>query len=192
MFGYDRRRFLSGDSNILAACVLWSTLLLAAACARAQSTDSDQHSTAPGSISTQSSDTYGAAPGTTGTETRDSIDAEPQDGSQEQQTVDAQDKAAVFDIDVLIDRMKQTEAIGVISKLSLKNQVDDLLEKAEEIKKKEPDSDISAQKSALREDFEGLILKTVTLLTKGEDFSLAEDIYLAREELWKSIMENKA
>ena len=98
----------------------------------------------------------------------------------------------VFNIDVLIERMKGTNAIGVISKLSLKNQVDDLLEQASDIKVKESAEDLSQRKSALREEFEGLILKTVALLNKGEDFTLAEDIYLAREELWKSIMENKA
>ncbi len=100
---------------------------------------------------------------------------------------DSKDK---FDVDVLVERMKETKAIGVITKLSLKNQVDDLLEKAEEIKQN--DKDTTDEKSELREDFEGLILKTVSLLNKGEDYSLAEDIYLAREELWQSIMENKA
>jgi len=70
------------------------------------------------------------------------------------------------------------------------NQVNDLIEKADDIKNNE--GDFSEEKSALRENFEGLILKTVTLLNKGEDYTLAEDIYLAREELWKSIMENKA
>ena len=95
-----------------------------------------------------------------------------------------------FNVDVLVDRMKETKAIGVITKLSLKNQVDDLLEKADKIKS--TNGDTTEKKSALRENFEGLILKTVTLLNKGEDYMLAEYIYLAREELWKSIMENKA
>jgi hypothetical protein len=98
----------------------------------------------------------------------------------------------VFDIEMLVERMKETDAIGVISKLSLKNKVDDLLEQAEEIKDDEPGLDKSEQTRVLREKFEGLILKTVALLNKGEDFTLAQDIYLAREELWKSIMENKA
>ncbi len=100
------------------------------------------------------------------------------------------EEEAKFDVDELVVRMKQTDAIGVITKLSLKNQVDDLLEKAEKIK--QDNDDATDKKSKLREDFEGLILKTVTLLNKGEDYNLAEDIYLAKEQLWESIMENKA
>ncbi len=116
----------------------------------------------------------------------------PSSDSQPPESKTVRDQVGVFNIDVLVERMKQTDAIGVISKLSLKNKVDDLLEQANKIKTAEPDTDFSQAKLELRENFEGLILKTVALLNKGEDFALAEDIYLAREELWKSIMENKA
>lgn len=115
-----------------------------------------------------------------------------QQSAEDQSGSDGQNESGVFDIEMLIERMKQTDAIGVISKLSLKNKVDDLLEQARIIKEDDSDTDKSEQTEALRENFEGLILKTVTLLNKGEDYSLAEDIYLAREQLWKSIMENKA
>jgi len=94
----------------------------------------------------------------------------------------------VFDIDVLIERVKETDAVGVFTKLSLKNQIDDLLERAVEVTQA-PAPEYVEQ---LRNEFEGLLLKTVTLLNNGEDYTLAEDIYLAREQLWKSIMENKA
>lgn len=111
------------------------------------------------------------------------------EGNSEDSTTETEEKPT-FNVDVLVDRMKETKAIGVITKLSLKNQVDDLLEQADEIKS--TNGEVAEEKSALRENFEGLILKTVTLLNKGKDYTLAEYIYLAREELWKSIMENKA
>ena len=111
------------------------------------------------------------------------------DANSKDSTAEIEEKP-IFNVDVLVDRMKETKAIGVITKLSLKNQVDDLLEKADEIKN--TNGEATEEKSALRENFEGLILKTVTLLNKGKDYTLAEYIYLAREELWKSIMENKA
>src|SRR5262245_61888339 len=38
-------------------------------------------------------------------------------------------KAATLDLDALETRLKQTKAIGLMTKLSLKNQVDDLLDK---------------------------------------------------------------
>ncbi len=116
--------------------------------------------------------------------------------SEQQETTVSEDQTSeakqdpTFNVDILVDRMKETKAIGAITKLSLKNQVDDLLEKADEIKNSSEDT--TEEKSELRENFEGLILKTVALLNKGEDYTLAEDIYLAREVLWKSIMENKA
>ena len=117
-------------------------------------------------------------------------ESEQESETESEVTTSEPEPELTFDVDVLVERMKETKAIGVITKLSLKNQVDDLLEKADEIKN--TNGDATEEKSALRENFEGLILKTVTLLNKGEDYTLAEDIYLAREELWKSIMENKA
>ena len=127
-----------------------------------------------------------------GTSDGQAVDSEDPSAGDTAQGVDAEDGAPPFDIDTLVERMKNTDAIGVISKLSLKNKVDDLLERADEIKQKQASGDVASHTSALREEFEGLILKTIALLNKGEDYTLAEDIYLAREALWKSIMENKA
>lgn len=133
-----------------------------------------------------------------------SVDATPVDDNAtetatskviETYTVEAVDPAVeplveepVFDIDVLIERVKETDAVGVFTKLSLKNQIDDLLEHAAEVNQSPAPENVEK----LRNEFEGLLLKTVTLLNNGEDYTLAEDIYLAREQLWKSIMENKA
>ena len=127
---------------------------------------------------------------TSESETQPQLNAEQALENDSEQDIQTQDNEITFNVDMLVERMKETDAIGVITKLSLKNQVDDLLDQANDIK--ENDGDVSEDKTELREDFEGLILKTVTLLNKGEDFILAEDIYQAREQLWKSIMENKA
>ena len=104
-------------------------------------------------------------------------------GSENKQLVEEQ----VFDIDVLIERVKETNAIGFITKLSLKNQLDDLLEHAEDVNENPTAEDVEQ----IEAEFDGLLLKTVTLLNNGEDFTLAEDIFQARDQLWESIMENK-
>ena len=182
---------LTSESNRLFkinTCVLMLFLLIAFSYSYAQTTDSQNDNT---DIESQNTDEVLSGNG----QSENSDKASAVDDSQQDKSNNAtntQLQSSVFNIDTLIERMKQTSAIGVISKLSLKNKVDDLLEQAEELKAEQSNSDNSQQKLALREDFEGLILKTVALLNKGEDFTLAEDIYLAREELWKSIMENKA
>ena len=163
----------------------------------AQTTDKAQDSAEPqiqttGSESSESIDSESLGIETIKTDSDNSASNNQQSKSLQAEAVDAQDQDSEFNIDDLIERMKQTDAIGVISKLSLKNKVDDLLEQANDIKSRESETDVSEEKTALRENFEGLILKTVALLNKGEDFTLAEHIYLAREQLWKSIMENKA
>ena len=182
-----KRLFYKGTCFTL-VCLVTSCLLTLTHYSQAQATDNDQEIAESQDRTTQSNQASDQAKHTE-LDPLD-LDNESNDDNNQQKTNLQPD--SVFNIDVLIERMKQTDAIGVISKLSLKNQVDDLLEQASDIKGKEPAADTSKQKSQLREEFEGLILKTVTLLNKGEDFTLAEDIYLAREELWKSIMENKA
>ena len=172
-------------------------LLILSAYSQAQTTDSTQDNTelqiqTTDSGYSQSDDSESVVNESVESDSKNSPADNQQNKSLQTENNNAQDHNTEFNIDVLIERMKQTDAIGVISKLSLKNKVDDLLEQADEIKAKQAGSDLSKEKSALRENFEGLILKTVALLNKGEDFTLAEYIYLAREELWKSIMENKA
>lgn len=91
-----------------------------------------------------------------------------------------------FNFDGLIERLKQTDAIGTITKLVLKSDADTLLEYAAGYRQNKSPT----QLSTLRARYDGLILKVVTLLEK--DPALATDIYRAREQVWLHLLEDKA
>ena len=79
----------------------------------------------------------------------------------------------------LEQRLRDTHAIGVFTKLSLKNQVDDLLNEFRALYKG-PDKRPTAQ---LRQQYDLLLLKVLTLL-QDSDPSLAAAISSSREAIW--------
>lgn len=79
----------------------------------------------------------------------------------------------------LEQRLRATHAIGVFTKLSLKNQVDDLLNAFRELYRG-PDKHPSAE---LRQRYDLLLLKVLTLLQDG-DPPLAAAISSSREAIW--------
>jgi hypothetical protein len=79
----------------------------------------------------------------------------------------------------LEQRLRETRAIGVFTKLSLKNQVDDLLNAFRELYRG-PDKHPSAE---LRQRYDLLLLKVLTLLQDG-DPPLAAAISSSREAIW--------
>jgi hypothetical protein len=90
----------------------------------------------------------------------------------------AQPAAPSLDLASLEERLKDTRAIGVFTKLSLKNQVDDLLSqfRAFHAKKIPPLNE-------LRQRYDLLLLKVLSLLQDG-DPPLAAQISSSREALW--------
>jgi hypothetical protein len=93
-------------------------------------------------------------------------------------------KAPTLDLGSLEQRLKDTKAIGVFTKLSLKNQVDDLLAELRAFHKgagKTP-------AAALRQKYDTLIIKVLTLLQDG-DPQLASAIASSREALWGILMD---
>lgn len=93
-------------------------------------------------------------------------------------------KAPTLDLGSLEQRLKDTKAIGVFTKLSLKNQVDDLLGELRAFHKgagKTP-------AAALRQKYDTLIIKVLTLLQDG-DPQLASTIASSREALWGILMD---
>jgi hypothetical protein len=88
--------------------------------------------------------------------------------------------AGTLDLSSLEKRLRDTKAIGVFTKLSLKNQVDDLLEKFREFHQ----SRDQALLAKLRQAYDLLLLKVLSLL-QDNDPSLARDISSSREALWK-------
>lgn len=91
-----------------------------------------------------------------------------------------------LDLGSLEQRLKDTRAIGVFTKLSLKNQVDDLLS---ELRAYHAGSATTPQ-AALRQKYDTLIIKVLTLLQNG-DPQLATAVASSREALWGILMDPK-
>ncbi|HSN22080.1 MAG TPA: hypothetical protein VLS49_15460, partial [Usitatibacter sp.] len=84
-----------------------------------------------------------------------------------------------LDVKSLEQRLKETDAIGVMTKLSLKNQVDDLLEQFRDYYAGRS----RATLAELRRPFELLLMKVLSLL-QDRDPALAKAIHDSRDALW--------
>ena len=98
----------------------------------------------------------------------------------------AKPKAPTLDLTSLEQRLKSTNAIGVMTKLSLKNQVDDLLDRFREYyqgKLKIPLAD-------LRRSYDLLVQKVLSLL-QDTDPPLATAIVASRDAIWGILSDPK-
>jgi len=93
--------------------------------------------------------------------------------------VASQPVPAPLDLESLGTRLKQTRAIGVLTKLSLKNQVDDLLQKFRAYHRQQG----TATLPELRRSYDMLMLKVLSLL-QDSDPPLARDIVQSRAAIW--------
>jgi hypothetical protein len=87
--------------------------------------------------------------------------------------------AAPLDLNLLETRLRETKAIGVFTKLSLKNQVDDLLDRFRAYHKRQG----TVTLTELRRNYDMLMLKVLALL-QDSDPSLARDIVKSRAAIW--------
>jgi hypothetical protein len=87
--------------------------------------------------------------------------------------------SAALDLAGLEQRLRETRAIGVFTKLTLKNQVDDLLEQFRAFHR----GQIETQLAELRQRYDLLLLKVLTLL-QDSDPQLAAAIASSREAIW--------
>jgi hypothetical protein len=95
-----------------------------------------------------------------------------------------QPAAATLDFKSLETRLRQTKAIGMLTKLSLKNQIDDLLVRFRAYHQRQG----GASLADLRRNYDMLVLKVLSLL-QDSDPSLARDIVRSRSAIW-SILED--
>jgi len=86
---------------------------------------------------------------------------------------------STLDLASLEQRLRDTRAIGVLTKLSLKNQVDDLLNQFRSFYRGERKTSLAE----LRQRYDLLLLKVLTLLQDG-DAPLAMAISSSREAIW--------
>jgi hypothetical protein len=91
-----------------------------------------------------------------------------------------------LDLAGLEQRLRETHAIGVFTKLSLKNQVDDLLDQFRGFY----DGQIKVPLADLRQRYEQLLLEVVTLL-QDADAQLANAIVSSREAIWGVLTDPK-
>jgi len=87
--------------------------------------------------------------------------------------------APPLDLTSLETRLRETKAIGVFTKISLKNQVDDLLVKFRAYHKRQA----ALSLAELRRSYDMLLLKVLSLL-QDSDPSLARDIVASRAAIW--------
>ncbi|MEO7386140.1 MAG: hypothetical protein ABIX37_04315 [Gammaproteobacteria bacterium] len=84
-----------------------------------------------------------------------------------------------LDLAALETRLRETRAIGVLTKISLKNQVDDLLDRFRAYYKRQAKTTLAD----LRRPYDMLLLKVLSLL-QDSDPPLAQDIVASREAIW--------
>jgi hypothetical protein len=84
-----------------------------------------------------------------------------------------------LDLKSLETRLKETKAIGVFTKLTLKNQIDDLLEQFRAFYQ----GRLKTPLAELRRSFDMLVMKTLALL-QDADPPLASALASSRESIW--------
>ena len=95
--------------------------------------------------------------------------------------------APTLDLDALEARLKATKGIGLMTKLSLKNQVDDLLD---EFRKHYAGKPVPTM-AELRRSYDLLMMKVLSLL-QDRDQQLASDILSSRERIWGLLADPKS
>jgi hypothetical protein len=96
---------------------------------------------------------------------------------------DGGEKKAGINMDMLIERLKQTPAIGVFTKLAIRGDILDLKDEIQTYKQK---SMLQSKLDDIRARFDGLLIKIMALLQA--DPALSKDLYTARESIWKSLL----
>lgn len=94
--------------------------------------------------------------------------------------------APALNLDSLEQRLRDTKAIGVFTKLSLKNQVDDLLNDFRTFYRGKSKLVLTD----LRQRYDLLVMKILTLL-QDSDTRLAADIRSSREAIWNILQDPK-
>jgi hypothetical protein len=93
---------------------------------------------------------------------------------------------ASLDLDALKTQLKATKALGVFTKLALKNQVDDLMEKFREHHAGKATPSVTE----LRRSYDLLMMKVLSLL-QDHDPNLASEIVSSRERIWGLLVDPK-
>ena len=93
---------------------------------------------------------------------------------------------APLDLKELKQELKDTKAIGIFSKITLKNQMDDLLGRMRKYHQGQPNPPLTD----LRRSYELLVMKLLSLV-QDDDRKLASDIAASREAIWALLADPK-
>jgi hypothetical protein len=93
---------------------------------------------------------------------------------------------ATLDLKELKQELRDTKAIGFFSKITLKNQMDDLLNRF----RKYHQGQASPPLTDLRRSYELLVMKVLSLV-QDDDKKLASDITASREAIWGLLADPK-
>lgn len=94
--------------------------------------------------------------------------------------------AAPLDLTALKEKLKATKAIGVFTKISLKNQVDDLMKQFSDYYQGKGKSTMPE----LRRAYDLLLMKVLSLL-QDSDQKLASEVVSSREAIWALLSDPK-
>jgi len=94
--------------------------------------------------------------------------------------------APALDLNTLETRLRETKAIGIFTKISLKNLVDDLLDNFRDYY----DGKAKLTMKDLRRSYDLLMMKVLSLL-QDEDQKLASAIVSSREAIWRLLADEK-
>jgi len=100
--------------------------------------------------------------------------------------VSAVDSPPTLNLAALERRLRDTRAIGVFAKLTLKNQVDDLLDEFRDFYR----GTLKIPITALRQRYDLLMMKVLSLL-QDTDAALAASIQASREIIWSILKDPK-
>ena len=98
----------------------------------------------------------------------------------------AEKKEPPMDVEALEARLRETKAIGLFTKLALKNQIDDLMKQFGEYHQGVKKISINS----LRQSYDMLILKMLAVIQDG-DPPLANTILSSREAIWKILSDRE-
>ena len=149
----------------------------AAAKATARSTAAPAAAKAPVADAAKNASSHVGAAATT--PAKDEHAAPPAKESSVAATSQKPSAAMALDLAALKQRLRDTHAIGVFTKLSLKNQVDDLLGKFKAFHAGSRPPTLADVRPA----YEMLLMKVLSLLQDG-DKALASDINASRDAIW--------
>jgi hypothetical protein len=130
--------------------------------------------------------TVAARPATPRTAAKPAAPATPKPAAAARPAPVVKAAAAPLNLKALTQQLRDTKAIGIFTKIALKNQVDDLLDSF----RKHYQGNEKLAMADLRRSFDLLMMKVLSLL-QDEDQKLASAIVSSREAIWGMLADPK-